>query len=211
MSETFAAPDHAPDHAPGPPGGRSPAPAAPVSAAQAAERLPILLAPDPRLKTKADPVGPAERDRARDLVARMFATMYAAPGIGLAAPQVGELVRVIVIDIQPDGTRAPLALINPEVVWRSPGLATREEGCLSLPDHYAEVTRPAAVRVRYLDPAGGQHEIAADGLFATCLQHEIDHLDGVLFVDHLSALKRGIILRKMAKLKREKEKESARP
>lgn len=191
------------------------APPPPAPAPGEAPRLPILLAPDPRLKARTRAVGAADDAVVRDLVARMFATMYAAPGIGLAAPQVGVGLRVAVIDLQQEGRRAPLALVNPEITWRSEELSTREEGCLSLPDHFAEVTRPAAVRVRYLDLGGAAQELAADGLLATCLQHEIDHLDGILFVDHISALKRGIILRKMAKLKREKERdkeqERARP
>jgi peptide deformylase len=161
--------------------------------------LPILLVPDPRLRAKAKPVGPADADRVRDLAPRMLAAMYAAPGIGLAAPQVGELLRLVVIDLQRDGSRAPLILVNPEIVAASAETATREEGCLSLPGQYAEVTRPARVRVRYQDLAGARREIEGEGLLSACLQHEIDHLDGVLFVDHLSALRRNMLLRKLAK------------
>lgn len=161
--------------------------------------LPILLVPDPRLRAKARPVGPADADRVRDLAPRMLAAMYAAPGIGLAAPQVGELLRLVVIDLQKDETRAPLVLINPEIVAESAETATREEGCLSLPGQYAEVTRPARVKVRYLDLEGARREIEGEGLLSACLQHEIDHLDGVLFVDHLSALKRNMLLRRLAK------------
>jgi peptide deformylase len=161
--------------------------------------LPILLVPDPRLRAKAKPVGPADADRVRDLAPRMLAAMYAAPGIGLAAPQVGELLRLVVIDLQRDGSRAPLVLVNPEIVAASAETATREEGCLSLPGQYAEVTRPARVRVRYQDLAGARREIEGEGLLSACLQHEIDHLDGVLFVDHLSALRRNMLLRKLAK------------
>ncbi len=135
----------------------------------------------------------------------MFATMYKAPGIGLAAPQVGTLLRVAVIDLAPDKVPAPMALINPEVIAASAETAMREEGCLSLPDQYADVTRPARVRVRYQDQQGAKQEVEADGLLAACLQHEIDHLNGVLFVDYLSALKRNIMLRKLAKEQKERK------
>jgi peptide deformylase len=133
----------------------------------------------------------------------MFATMYKAPGIGLAAPQVGKLLRVVVIDLAPDKTPAPLVLINPEVIAASDEKATREEGCLSLPEQYADVTRPAWVKVKYEDEAGAKREIEGDGLLAACLQHEIDHLNGVLFIDYLSALKRNMLLRKLAKDQKE--------
>jgi peptide deformylase len=139
-------------------------------------RLPILVAPHPSLKARARPVTPADADTVRDLVPRMFAAMYEAPGIGLAAPQVAA----------------------------SKDIAVREEGCLSLPGQYADVERPAAVTVRYEDEAGVKHQIEADGLLAACLQHELDHLDGVLFVDHLSALKRNMILRRLAKEQRQR-------
>jgi peptide deformylase len=134
----------------------------------------------------------------------MFATMYKAPGIGLAAPQVGKLLRVIVVDVAPNQTPAPMALVNPEVIAKSEEKATREEGCLSLPDQYAEVTRPAWVKVRYQDEHGAKREVEGDGLLAACLQHEIDHLNGVLFVDYLSSLKRNMLLRKLAKEQKER-------
>ena len=169
-----------------------------------AEALPILIAPHPTLKAPSRPVGPADTERVRALLPRMFATMYRAPGIGLAAPQIGEGLRIAVVDLAPENVRAPIALINPQVVAASDELATREEGCLSLPGQFADVTRPAQVRVRYLDETGAKREIDADGLLAACLQHEIDHLDGVLFVDHLSALKRNIIMRRLAKDQRQK-------
>ncbi|HUB10774.1 MAG TPA: peptide deformylase [Acetobacteraceae bacterium] len=169
--------------------------------------LPILIAPHPVLKARARPVAPTDAAAVRALVPRMFHTMYRAPGIGLAAPQVGESLRVITIDLMPEDKPAPLALINPEIVAQSTELATREEGCLSLPGQYAEVTRPARVKVRYLDPSGARKEVEADGLLAACLQHEIDHLDGILFVDHLSALKRNIIMRRLAKEQRQKNEE----
>jgi peptide deformylase len=170
----------------------------------ASRTMPILIAPHPLLKARARPVGPADQAAVRDLVPQMFNTMYRAPGIGLAAPQVGHLLRVITIDLMPDDKPAPLALINPEIVAQAKELASREEGCLSLPGQYAEVTRPARVKVRYLDPTGARREVEADGLLAACLQHEIDHLDGILFVDHLSALKRNIIMRRLAKEQRQK-------
>jgi peptide deformylase len=139
------------------------------------------------------------------LVPRMFAAMYAAPGIGLAAPQVGVGLRLVVLDLMADGKSAPITLINPELVSVSDEKATREEGCLSLPGQYADVTRPARVRVRFTDQAGAKQEIEGEGLLAACLQHELDHLDGVLFVDHLSALRRNMILRRLAKERRQKE------
>ena len=165
-------------------------------------QLPIITAPDPRLKIKARPVRAVD-DKIRRLMDDMLDTMYGAIGIGLAAPQVGQSSRVIVLDVARDGEKPqPLQLANPEILWRSPELTTGNEGCLSLPEHYAEVTRPAAIRLRYLDYQNEIREIEASGLLAMCLQHEIDHLDGVLFVDHISSLKRGMILRKLAKAKR---------
>lgn len=161
--------------------------------------LPILLVPDPALRAKARAVGPADADRVRALAPRMLAAMYAAPGIGLAAPQVCVGLRLAVVDLQKEDRRDPLVLVNPEIAAESAELQTREEGCLSLPGHYAEVTRPARVRLRYQDLEGTRLEIEAEGLLAACLQHELDHLDGVLFVDHLSPLKRNMILRKLAK------------
>ena len=171
-----------------------------------AQTLPILFVPDPRLRAKAKPVGPADADRVRDLSARMLAAMYAAPGIGLAAPQVGELLRLVVIDLQKDEARQPMVLVNPEIVAASAETATREEGCLSLPGQYADVTRPARVKVRYFDLEGARKEIEGEGLLSACLQHEVDHLDGVLFVDYLSALKRNMLLRKLAKELKAKER-----
>jgi peptide deformylase len=163
---------------------------------------PIITAPDPRLKVKARPVDKVDDD-IRHLMDDMLSTMYAAPGIGLAAPQVGEAVRVIVLDVAGrDEEPQPMRLSNPEIIWASDEIVACEEGCLSLPDHYAEVARPEKVRVRYLDYQNEVREIEADGTLATCLQHEMDHLEGVLFVDHISALKRGIILRKLKKLKK---------
>jgi peptide deformylase len=167
------------------------------------ETLPILIAPHATLRARCRPVGSGDAAAVRALLPRMFNTMYRAPGIGLAAPQVGEKLRVIVIDLMPENKPAPLALINPEVVAATAELATREEGCLSLPGQYADVTRPARVKVRYLDASGAKQEIEADGLLSACLQHEIDHLNGVLFVDYLSPLKRNMILRRLAKEQRQ--------
>ncbi len=175
-----------------------------IPSGAAAESLPILIAPHPLLKARARPVGPADQAAVRTLVPRMFASMYRAPGIGLAAPQVGQGLRVITIDLMADEKPAPLTLINPEILALSQDWATREEGCLSLPGMYAEVTRPARVKVRYLDQTGARREVEADGLLSACLQHEIEHLDGILFVDHLSALKRNIIMRRLAKEQRQK-------
>lgn len=164
--------------------------------------LDILVAPHPLLKQKAKPVDKVDARVAR-LMDDMVETMYAANGIGLAAPQVGVLERVIVIDIHEKGEPPnPIRLANPEIVWSSDEKRLYEEGCLSVPEQYSEVTRPKAVRVRYLDEQNEIREIEADGMLATCLQHEIDHLNGVLFVDYLSSLKRGIILRKVQKQQR---------
>jgi peptide deformylase len=164
--------------------------------------LPIITAPDPRLKIKAKPVAKVD-DKVRGLMDDMLETMYHAIGIGLAAPQVGAAQRVLVIDVAREGEKPqPMRIANPEIVWRSEELMMANEGCLSLPEHYADVERPAAIRLRYLDHENEIREIEAKGLLATCLQHEIDHLDGVLFVDHISALKRGMILRKLQKAKR---------
>lgn len=174
---------------------------------EAPHPLAILTPPAAILRAKARPVGPADADRVRDLVPAMLAAMYAAPGIGLAAPQVGAALRLAVVDLQPDDKPAPIHMVNPEIIRVSEDWATREEGCLSLPGQYAEVSRPARVAVRYLDLDGSRQEIEADGLLAACLQHEIDHLDGVLFVDHLSALKRNMILRRLAKELKQKANE----
>jgi peptide deformylase len=172
------------------------------------EPLPILIVPDPVLKARARPVTAEEMPRVRALLPRMFATMYRAPGIGLAAPQVGVGLRLTVVDLMPDDKPNPITLINPEVAAQSEELAMREEGCLSLPGQYADVTRPARVTVRYTDADGARRQIEADGLLAACLQHEIDHLDGILFIDHLSALKRNMILRRLAKEMRQKRAEA---
>lgn len=167
--------------------------------------LPIIYAPDPRLKIKCRPVETVDQS-VRDLTRDMLETMYAAPGIGLSAPQIGDTRRILVCDVAREGEdRQPIQLVNPEIVWSSDELYLAEEGCLSLPDHFAEIERPSEVRIRYLDQQGESQEMIADGLLAACVQHEMDHLEGILFVDYLSPLKRNIILRKMKKLKRQKE------
>src|SRR5579883_2520162 len=166
--------------------------------------LPIIVAPDPRLKVKAKPVAVVD-DKIRRLMDDMLETLYLAPGIGLAAPQVGVARRVIVVDVAREGEEGkPLKIANPEILWRSEELVTYNEGCLSLPEHYADVTRPAKIRLRYLDYQNEIRETEVEGLLATCIQHEMDHLEGTLFVDHISPLKRNIILRKLAKAKRMK-------
>lgn len=164
--------------------------------------LPIITAPDPRLKVKCEPVTKVDAEVAR-LMKDMLDTMYLAPGVGLAAPQVGVTRRILVVDIsRKDDPREPICMANPEIVWHSDELETYEEGCLSLPEQYGDVERPARIKVRYLDEKGEQQEREADGLLATCIQHEMDHLEGIIFVDHLSALKRKMILRKLAKQKK---------
>lgn len=164
--------------------------------------LDILVAPHPVLKQKAKPVEKVDA-RVAKLMDDMVETMYAAKGIGLAAPQIGVLERVIVVDLHEKGEEPnPIRLANPEIVWKSDETSVCEEGCLSVPDQFAEVTRPSSIRVRYLDEKNEVRELEADGMLATCIQHEIDHLNGVLFVDYLSMLKRNMILRKVQKLQR---------
>ncbi|GAB5446909.1 peptide deformylase [Gymnodinialimonas sp.] len=173
-------------------------------------KLPILLHPDPLLKKVAAPVADVT-DELRTLADKMLSTMYEAPGIGLAAPQVGVLSRLIVLDcIKGDeDTPRPLAMLNPEVIASSDELNTYDEGCLSIPDIFADVTRPEVVTVRWMDLNGAEQEETFDGLWATCVQHEIDHLEGKLFIDYLSGLKRQLITRKMVKLKRDLARERA--
>lgn len=167
--------------------------------------MPILVAPQAVLRQKTRLVRPEDMSELRTTIPRMFSAMYQAPGIGLAAPQVGLGLRFAIVDVSDrDEGRNPIVLINPEVIAETDSMAAREEGCLSLPNQYAEVIRPEAVRVRYQDMEGKRHELEADGLLATCLQHEIDHLEGILFVDHLSTLKRNMIMRRLAKEQRQK-------
>ena len=171
--------------------------------------LPILTAPDPRLKQVCAPVARVD-DALRALMDAMRETMLAAPGIGLAAPQVGHAIRLIVVEIEREGQKTgPLFMVNPEIVEASDEDVIYDEGCLSVPEHYAEVSRPARVRVRYLDRDGESREIDCEGLLSTCVQHEMDHLEGILFIDKISALKRGIILRKLLKARKDREREAA--
>lgn len=166
--------------------------------------LPILTIPDTRLKAKCKPLDNVD-GRVATLMDDMLETMYKAPGIGLAAPQIGVLERLIVVDVTDHKNEKPnpIAMVNPELILVSDELAVTQEGCLSIPEFYADVTRPAQVRVRYVDRDGEVREMDAEGLLATCIQHEIDHLNGVLFIDHLSSLKRNMILRKYNKTKRQ--------
>ena len=166
----------------------------------------ILILPDPVLRQVCDPVTSVD-DSIRQLADDMLETMYAAPGIGLAASQIGELKRLFVVDVaKEDQPKAPLVFINPEIVWSSPELSVYQEGCLSIPEYYEEVERPAEIKVRFLDRTGGECEIHADGLLATCIQHELDHLNGKLFIDYLSKLKRDRVLKKFQKQARLSEK-----
>ncbi|MGR3572709.1 peptide deformylase [Brevirhabdus sp.] len=165
---------------------------------------PILIHPDPRLKSLAKPIDDLS-DELRVLADDMLQTMYHAPGIGLAAPQIGRLQRLIVLDcVKGEGMAPrPLAMFNPEILAASDELNTYEEGCLSIPEQYGEVVRPAEVTVRWIDRDGVEQQEDFGGLWATCVQHEIDHLDGRLFIDYLKPLRRQMITRKMQKLKRE--------
>lgn len=186
--------------------------------------LPIVLAPDPRLKMKSEPVKEITPDILQ-LCDDLLDTMYASNGIGLSAVQVGVLKRVIVIDVEWESPRyraengeeiesdappkrgKPIKMINPEIVEESEDSSVYNEGCLSFPGQFSEVERPAAIRIKYLDENGKEQKLEADGLLATCLQHEIDHMNGIVFVDHISSLKRDMILRKMKKVKKLAEQE----
>ncbi|MBU9698150.1 peptide deformylase [Rhodobacteraceae bacterium HSP-20] len=169
---------------------------------------PILIHPDPRLKKLCEPVAEISADMGK-LAEDMLQTMYDAPGIGLAAPQIGVTKRLIVMDCVKGEDQAPrpIAMFNPVITWSSEELSTYEEGCLSIPDQYAEVQRPAEVRVTWTGLDGKSHEEQFAGLWATCVQHEIDHLNGKLFIDYLGPLKRQMITRKMEKLKRERARQ----
>ena len=159
----------------------------------------ILILPDKRLRLKSDAIKTVDKPL-RTLIEDMFETMYAAPGIGLAAIQVGVPKRVVTMDLaKKDDPKQPQVFINPEVVWSSEETAIYEEGCLSIPEYYEEVERPKAVKVKYLDLDLKPQEIEATGLLATCLQHEIDHINGVLFIDHISKLKRDMVMKKFKK------------
>ena len=165
---------------------------------------PLVILPDPKLRLVSKPVERVD-DALRGFASDMLETMYDAPGIGLAAIQVGEPIRLLVIDLaKEDEPKAPQVFVNPEIVESSDERSVYEEGCLSIPDYYAEVERPARVRVKYIDLDGTQQEIQADGVLATCLQHEIDHLNGVLFIDYISKLKRDMVVRKFKKLAKDR-------
>ncbi len=176
--------------------------------------LPIVEVPDPRLRQISSPVEEAN-DEVRKLVSDMFETMYAAPGIGLAAIQVGVPKRLLIIDLQEpeeeggEPVRDPRVFINPEIVAHSDRDVPYSEGCLSIPEQYAEVDRPDRIRARWLDEQGAAHDEEITGLLAVCLQHEMDHLDGILFIDHLSRLKREMVLKKLAKQRREQAAHAA--
>jgi peptide deformylase len=166
---------------------------------------PLVILPDPVLRLVSKPVERVDAPLLK-LADDMLATMYDAPGIGLAAIQVGEPLRMLVIDLAKEGEEpAPQVFINPEILEKSDERSVYEEGCLSIPDYYAEVERPAKVRVAYLDREGKEREVEADGLLATCLQHEIDHLNGMLFIDHISKLKRDMVVKKFKKLAKERQ------
>ena len=169
----------------------------------------ILIIPDKRLRLKSEPVKAVDKTL-RALIDDMFETMYAAPGIGLAAIQIGEARRVVTMDLaKKDEPKQPQVFINPEVTWSSDEKAIYEEGCLSIPEYYEEVERPKSVKVKYLDLDLKPQEIEADGLLSTCLQHEIDHINGVLFIDHISKLKRDMVMKKFKKAA--KKTEGAKP
>lgn len=170
---------------------------------------PLIILPDPVLRKISTPIERVDANLQK-LADDMLETMYQAPGIGLAAIQVGEPLRLLVIDVaSKDEPKAPQVFINPEILWKSDEPNVYEEGCLSIPDYYAEVERPKRIRVSYLDRDGKKQECEADGLLATCLQHEIDHLDGVLFIDHISKLKRDMVIRKFKKIAKENAKNGA--
>lgn len=167
--------------------------------------LPILTVPDPFLKKKSKPVKKVD-DKLRAFMDDMLESMYNAPGVGLAAVQVGKLLRILVIDTSPDDQDPdPHFYINPEITWTSEDMAIYNEGCLSVPEQYADIERPAECKVTFIDYDGKDHEIHAKGLFATCIQHEMDHLNGVVFIDYLSKIKRSIYVRKVKKLVKENE------
>ncbi len=171
---------------------------------------PILSIPDPVLREVSQPIAKVDAS-VRKLADEMFAAMYAAPGIGLAAIQIGVPKRLVVMDLaKKDEPPQPQIFINPEIVASSEEKAVYEEGCLSIPEYYEEVERPARVTVRYLDEKGAQKTVEADGLLATCLQHEIDHLDGKLFIDYLSKLKRDRVVKKFTKIAKEKARETGK-
>jgi len=168
-------------------------------------KLPIITVPNPLLKTVSAPVEEVD-DNLRSLMDDMLDTMYAAPGIGLAAVQVGRPIRLLVMDVsEEDQEKNPQYFVNPVITWTSDELATYNEGCLSVPEQYADIDRPAECKISYLDYHGTEHNIHATGIFATCFQHEMDHLNGIVFIDYLSPLKKSIAVRKVKKLVKEEE------
>jgi peptide deformylase len=166
----------------------------------------LVILPDPVLRKVSEPVRAVDKS-VRKLADDMFETMYDAPGIGLAAIQIGEPLRLFTLDVskKEEGPKEPMVFINPEIVWSSDEIRTHEEGCLSIPDYFADVDRPERIRVKYQDLDGKAHEIEADGIFATCIQHELDHLNGVLFIDHISKLKKMMVVKKFTKQARLRE------
>ena len=163
----------------------------------------ILIEPDPILRKKSDPVQAVD-DHVRKLMDDMIETMYKAPGIGLAATQIGILKRIVVIDISKDDEKKnPLFIVNPEIINQSKNTSIHEEGCLSLPGQFAEIERPAECTLKYIDYHGKEKKLKANGLLATCIQHEVDHLNGILFIDYLSKLKKDMIIKKLVKHKKE--------
>jgi len=166
----------------------------------------ILTIPDPILREKSEPVKIVDKD-IQNLMDDMISTMYHAPGIGLAAIQIGIPKRVVVMDLSKESDKKePMYFVNPEIIWKSDLNSTYEEGCLSIPNQFAKIDRPEKCHFRYLDYNGNQKEIKADGLLSTCIQHEIDHLNGILFIDYLSKLKKDIIIKKVSKDKKELER-----
>ena len=167
--------------------------------------LPLVIAPDPVLKKKAQAIDVVD-DAVRSFMDDMLDTMYDAQGIGLAANQVGDLRRILVMDVaqkeDEDAPKEPIVMANPKITWSSEELNVYQEGCLSIPDQYADVERPAEVKVTFLDRDGVEQSVHAAGILATCIQHEIDHLNGILFTDHISALKRNMMLKKSLKIKK---------
>ena len=169
---------------------------------------PLVILPDSQLRKVSEPVKGIDKSLA-SLVGDMFETMYDAPGIGLAAIQVGQPLRLVTIDLgKKDEERQPMVFINPEIIWSSEDLSSYEEGCLSIPEYYEEVERPSRIKLRYLNENGVEKTLEAEGLLATCLQHEIDHLDGKLFIDYLSKLKRDRVVKKFTKIAKEKAREA---
>ena len=165
----------------------------------------ILIVPDPILRKKCEPLENVDDD-VRKLMNDMLETMYKAPGIGLAAIQVGILKRIVVIDISKEEKKNPLFLVNPEIIYKSKNTSVYEEGCLSLPGQFAEIERPAECHIKYIDYNGKEKKLETKGLLATCIQHEIDHLNGILFIDYLSKLKKDMIIKKLVKHKKDVER-----